>query len=203
MPLKTIDKYFRVVKLVKVGILVVVGIIASTIVGFIIKGYFFSHHEGDKKPRKVLISQIVQNVAEGTRIYGQDKNKQPFDIQAQEVVQKTDNKIEVLNINANHLTKDAKKISASSGSATVDQSTNSVVMDGNVKIVFDNQYHLSAQKAAIDYNNAIIDGNTKVILETKFGRIESDKFEVKDDYNLIKFYGNRVKTTLYPKGQNE
>lgn len=198
-----IKRYLLTIKLVKLVTLIIVALFVCILVFNIIHKMSRSDAAIDKKSKKTLVSNIIQNVAKGIRLYGQDKKNQPFSIFAVEVFQKSDNKVNMKSIYAKYLLNDLKTVAIKADTALVDQDLKLIHISNNIAISMDDFYNLKVDQAQIDYNNTTLKGNNNVVLEAKFGKIESQSFEIKNDYQDIDFFGGKVKTTLYIDSKNE
>ena len=198
-----IKRYLLTIKLVKLVTLIIVALFVCILAFNIIHKMSRSDAAIDKKSKKTLVSNIIQNVAKGIRLYGQDKKNQPFSIFAVEVFQKSDNKVNMRSIYAKYLLNDLKTVAIKADTALVDQDLKLIHISNNIAISMDDFYNLKVDQAQIDYNNSTLKGNNNVVLEAKFGKIESQSFEIKNDYQDIDFFGGKVKTTLYIDSKNE
>ncbi len=200
----SIKNYRLTVRLVKaVFFIALLAVLAAIFTPLLTKT---SHSNGSnkRKPASITTTSIVQNTAENPRFYGLDSHNQPYSIQAKSAVQLLDKKLELTQVFASYTSKDNKLISVVGDMAHLDSENNLVNIDGNVVIIYDDLYSLNAQNAELNYKDGFASGNSNVELISKFGKVESNNFEIKENYTDIKFFGNRVKTTIYPKeAQNE
>lgn len=204
MSLSSINSYRLTIRLVKaVFFVALIAVLFAVITPLLVKTYNVS---GLSKKGKLTVSSvdIMQNTAQNPRFYGMDTKNQPYSIQAKAAVQLKDKSLELDQVFASYTLKDNKLVSVAGNSANLDADNSRVNINGNVVIMYDDLYSLNAQNTELNYKDGLASGDSNVELISNLGRIEATNFEIKENYNDIKFFGGRVKTTLYPKeSQNE
>jgi lipopolysaccharide export system protein LptC len=193
------------IRLIKIGFFAaLLTILIAVLIPLVTKSSNNNNSRSNTSSVNTDMMDIMQNTAENPRFYGVDSHNQPYSIQAQSAVQLVDKKLELNQVFANYTLKDNKLISIVGDKAKLDSEGSIVNIDGNIVIMYEDLYALNAQKAELNYKDGLASGNSKVELISKFGKVESNNFEVKENYSDIRFFGNRVKTTLYPnETQNE
>lgn len=142
---------------------------------------------------------IDQNVAENPRFYSVDKDNRPYNIEAKTGVQQGSGVVLLEEVFAQYHMEDNQLLSLVGDNAEMNSETNTVDLDGHVTIAMDDKYFLTAQKTKLLYKDSTAEGEGNVELSSKFGKVSSERFETKDAYDQIRFYGGRVKTIIYPE----
>ncbi len=175
-----------------------VGLLFAVIAPLLIKTYSVNPIA---KKNKISVSSVdlMQNTAQNPRFYGTDAKNQSYTIQAKTAVQLGDKSLELNQVFASYILEDSKLVSIVGDKANLSESSGQVNIIGNAVIMYDDLYSLSSQTALLRYKDGLASGTSQVELISEFGKVESSDFEIKDNYNDIKFFGGRVKTTLYPK----
>jgi hypothetical protein len=145
------------------------------------------------------VKNPLQSSAENPRFYGIDAKKQPYVVQAKYAVQLQDKTLDLEQVFAQYTLQGNEMVSVIGNKANLNSEANIVNMKGDIVILYDDLYSLNAQNAELNYKDGEASGNSDVILNSKLGKVEAANFEIKDNYSDIKFFGGRVKTTLYPK----
>lgn len=200
----SINNYRLTIRFVKAAFFVaLIAVLFAIITPLLVKTYNVS---GLAKKGKLSVSSVdvMQNTAQNPRFYGMDAKNQPYSIQAKTAMQLKDKSLELDQVFASYTLKDNKLVSVVGDKANLDADSNKVRLGGNIVIMYDDLYSLNAQSAELNYKEGLASGSSNVELISKLGKVESTNFEIKENYNDIKFFGGRVKTTLYPKeSQNE
>jgi hypothetical protein len=141
----------------------------------------------------------LQSSAENPRFYGVDAKKQPYVVQAKYAIQLQDKTLDLDQVFAHYTLQGEEMVSVMGSKANLNSDANIVNIKGDVVILYDDLYSLNAQNAELNYKDGEASGNSDVILTSKLGKVEAANFEIKENYSDIKFFGGRVKTTLYPR----
>ncbi|MFN8832492.1 MAG: hypothetical protein ACK5WS_01655 [Alphaproteobacteria bacterium] len=157
----------------------------------------------DVKSNTDLGNYEYESYAEKPKFYGVDNKNQSYQIKAESGVQQTESEILLECVDAKYVLENNAVISMHSKNGAIDIETNKIETKGENKMVYDDKYSLSADLFELYYKDAIGYGKSKVLLESKMGEIRSEEVEIKDNYETIRFFGNRVKTTLFVENMQD
>jgi hypothetical protein len=126
-------------------------------------------------------------------LFGYDAKDLPFKVHAKQGKNLSGNHKRFNDVSAEFASAENNKIKVKSNYADIDIEAKTIKLFDDVEL-----NNLTGK-----YQNKLATGQGDVVLESENGKIESAKFDLLDDYSVIKFYGGRVKTTLYNSEQNE
>lgn len=194
---------YRIIVLLSKGF-----IIGSILLAFfsVISPFLIGYIKGDgldKDNNADISSYDYDSYAEKPKFYGVDSKSQSYQIKAESGVQKSESEILLEGIDAKYVLENTSVISMTGNNGVIDIDANKIETNGGNRILYDDKYTLSAERFELHYQDAIGYGKSQVLLESKMGEIRSEEMEIKDNYETVRFFGNRVKTTLFVENDKD
>jgi hypothetical protein len=180
------------VVLVGAGLIIVLCLAWPQVVSLVSKGFIPSRESGS------LISQPIHNTAVNTNFFGTDSKGLPFSVHASRVEKLNDEVIKMTMPQGVQRTADGHEIRWSGQNGEMKSQNRLMTLQGDAQLSYDHGYKLCADMVAINYDNSAGEGHGNIILTSDSTRVQSDSFEISDNYENIRFYGGRVKTQLTP-----
>lgn len=146
-----------------------------------------SNYESVKKKTKKLSKEYSLNISKSI-FEGVSEDLSPYIIMAQNVAKNTSDKY-LLDIIKGKYTLPDGEITIRADSGTLDELKKSVILNDNVKILF-NGMVFNSQQVIVDLDTKDAKSNDEVEVIFEKSKIRADKFKTENSANTIKFEGN-------------
>ncbi len=134
------------------------------------------------------------------RFHGIDKNNQPFNITADEAVQKNTDIVILENINADVLLSDGQWMSLLSESGNYNIMRRELDLNGSVNLFMSNGYELLTESAHINMEENLATGNEEVVVKGPIGNMRANGFIIRNRGANIIFHGD-VHMVIHPSAE--
>lgn len=146
-----------------------------------------SNYESTKSNSKKLSKEYSLNISKSI-FEGISEDLSPYVIIAQNVAKNTSDKY-LLDIIKGKYTLPDGEITIKADSGTLDELKKSVILNDNVKILF-NGMVFNSDQVIVDLETKDAKSNDEVEVTFEKSKIRADKFKTEDSANIIKFEGN-------------
>ena len=146
-----------------------------------------SNYQTTKNKTKKLSKEYSLNITKSI-FKGVSEDLSPYVIIAQNVAKNTSDKY-LLDIIKGKCTLPDGEITIKADSGTLDEIKKSIILNDNVRILF-NSMVFNSDQVIVDLETKDAKSNNKVEVTFEKSKIQADKFKTEDSANTIKFEGN-------------
>ena len=146
-----------------------------------------SNYQTTKNKTKKLSKEYSLNITKSI-FKGVSEDLSPYVIIAQNVAKNTSDKY-LLDIIKGKCTLPDGEITIKADSGTLDEIKKSIILNDNVRILF-NSMVFNSDQVIVDLETRDAKSNNKVEVTFEKSKIQADKFKTEDSANTIKFEGN-------------
>jgi len=166
------------------------------------------HIDGGRSAFIVDFEEVTASSIDGRprmekpNMYGVDSKNQPFNISADYGMQEGEKQFFLSSVDGNIDMNNGRNLNIRSDSATYQSDSKYLQLKGNVVVLSDDGYEVSAPKADADLKKGEIKGQRGVIVQGPLGSLVADRFEM-DTIGERMLFERNVEMRLYPaKGKD-
>ena len=151
----------------------------------------FDHITTDLDEKPTMINPKFQ---------GMDKDRQSFNVTADEAVQISDDNIVLSNVEADVSSKDGNWYNIVANAGKLNLPRKNIDLNGSVTVYMDSGYEFFTESAHINLDENVTTGNEPIMGQGTLGTLNAKGFIMRGDNNSILFYGG-VRLTIFPDSE--
>lgn len=166
------------------------------------QGYKLNMGAGNKEDDNLENAQGTAPVMLKPRFYGEDENRQPYEMKAESAVNLTDDKVVLFELNGNIQLEDGQIFQVKSESGDYFSDKKRLNLSDGVEIISDRGYILKTDSASVKVDKNMATGSSPVFIEGVVGDIKANGFTIQNSGEIVEFFDN-VELNAYLEPRNE